>query len=63
MVDSRAAVLAAGRHSDTYSPHGSLYGGPGCSCHECRLECRCAECVMALLEAMWLLPARAPRVE
>ena len=63
MVDSRAAVLAAGRHNDTYSPHGSLYGGPGCSCLECRLECRCAECVKALLEAMWLLPARAPRVQ
>jgi hypothetical protein len=63
MVDWRAAFVAAVTHSDTYSPHGSLYGGPGCPCHECLLDCRCVKCVVALLEAMWRLPARAPRPE
>ncbi len=63
MIDTRAAAFAAAGHSDTYSPHGSLYGGRGCTCQECRLDCRCAECALALLEALWLLPASEPRPE
>lgn len=63
MIDSLAAVVSAVAHSDTYSPHGSLYGGAGCTCQECRLDCRCEACVLTLLEAWWLLPARGPRSE
>jgi hypothetical protein len=60
MTDSLTGAFAAAIHSDTYSPHGSLYGGPGCTCQECRLDCRCEACVLALLEELWLLASRDP---